>query len=150
TAATFPDRGGTWFMSTRFLTPAALLAGLLALGGAPALRAGEKSCCPKPKLVQKVYQVADLVVPLDSSPAPCADVKPEPAAGPALRVEKTGCQVARKDLSKLLVKLLVTMIDPESWAEKGGPGQVDYFPLGMALVINQTPDVHEKIAELLT
>ena len=31
----------------------------------------------------------------------------------------------------------------------GGPGHIEYFPLAMALVINQTPDIQEQIAELL-
>src|SRR5262249_26046640 len=32
----------------------------------------------------------------------------------------------------------------------GGPGHVEYFPLAMALVVTQTPDVLEQIDELLT
>jgi type II secretory pathway component GspD/PulD (secretin) len=31
----------------------------------------------------------------------------------------------------------------------GGPGTIDYFPMTMALVINQTPDIQDQIAELL-
>ena len=31
----------------------------------------------------------------------------------------------------------------------GGPGTIEYYPLGMALVINQTPDIQEQIADLL-
>ena len=31
----------------------------------------------------------------------------------------------------------------------GGPGTIDYFPLTMSLVINQTPDIQEQIADLL-
>src|SRR5207248_11671066 len=33
--------------------------------------------------------------------------------------------------------------------DSGGPGTIDYFPLGMTLVINQTLDVQEQIADLL-
>jgi type II secretory pathway component GspD/PulD (secretin) len=31
----------------------------------------------------------------------------------------------------------------------GGPGTIDYFPLTMALVVNQTPDIQEQIQDLL-
>jgi tetratricopeptide (TPR) repeat protein len=48
-----------------------------------------------------------------------------------------------------LVKLITRCIRCESWAEAGGAGTIDYFPLAAALVINQTPDVHERIGQLL-
>jgi tetratricopeptide (TPR) repeat protein len=48
-----------------------------------------------------------------------------------------------------LIKLITRCIKCESWAEAGGPGTIDYFPLAAALVINQTPDVHERIGQLL-
>src|SRR5262249_38080448 len=37
----------------------------------------------------------------------------------------------------------------DSWAARGGPGTIDYFPLAQALVINQTLDIQEQIADLL-
>ena len=37
-----------------------------------------------------------------------------------------------------LIKLITNTIDPNSWADAGGQGTIDYFPLGVALVINQT------------
>jgi hypothetical protein len=55
----------------------------------------------------------------------------------------------QKTLEERLIKLIVTMIKPESWDEMGGSGTIDYFPLGMALVINQTPEIQEQVAELL-
>jgi type II secretory pathway component GspD/PulD (secretin) len=48
-----------------------------------------------------------------------------------------------------LIKLITTMIKPESWDSMGGPGSIDYFPLVMALTINQTPDIQEQVQELL-
>jgi hypothetical protein len=48
-----------------------------------------------------------------------------------------------------LIKLITRCIKCESWAEAGGPGTIDYFPLAAALVINQSPDVHERIGQLL-
>src|SRR5205814_2291259 len=37
----------------------------------------------------------------------------------------------------------------DSWQDASGPGTIDYHPLGMTLVINQTLDIHEQIADLL-
>jgi Flp pilus assembly secretin CpaC len=50
---------------------------------------------------------------------------------------------------KSLVKLITRMVATRTWSDKGGRGTIDYFPLGMTLVVNQTPDVHEQIAGLL-
>src|SRR5258708_16430854 len=52
-------------------------------------------------------------------------------------------------MEDVLIKLITNPIEPNSWAEMGGAGMIDYFPLGMALVVNQTPDIQEQIAELL-
>jgi type II secretory pathway component GspD/PulD (secretin) len=48
-----------------------------------------------------------------------------------------------------LIKLVTSTISPKSWSDMGGPGTIDYFPLTMALVINQTADIQEQIADLL-
>ena len=52
-------------------------------------------------------------------------------------------------LQDLLMDLITNTIKPNSWSKMGGPGTIDYFPLGMTLVINQTPDIQEQIADLL-
>ncbi|MBL8798595.1 MAG: hypothetical protein JNM56_32160 [Planctomycetia bacterium] len=49
----------------------------------------------------------------------------------------------------LLIKLITSTIAPKSWSDVGGPATIDYFPLGMALVISQTPGVQEEVAQLL-
>jgi type II secretory pathway component GspD/PulD (secretin) len=48
-----------------------------------------------------------------------------------------------------LIKLIQSTVAPRSWSEMGGPGTIDYFPLTMSLVISQTPDIQEQIADLL-
>jgi type II secretory pathway component GspD/PulD (secretin) len=48
-----------------------------------------------------------------------------------------------------LIYLITNTIAPKSWANIGGQGTIDYFPLTMTLVINQTPDIQEQIADLL-
>jgi hypothetical protein len=81
------------------------------------------------RLVTRVYPVADLVVPLD---------EPGSKRGPVQTQERK------------LIELLASTVQPRTWSEVGGPGTIDYFPLTMSLVVNQTPDVQEQIQELLT
>src|SRR5207248_5680909 len=75
------------------------------------------------RLVQKTYAVADLV---------------------GAKARK-----APRSAAKSLVDCIKTTIEPRTWSDQGGPGTVDYFPKGSALVVNQTPDVQEQVAEFL-
>jgi type II secretory pathway component GspD/PulD (secretin) len=50
---------------------------------------------------------------------------------------------------EMLIKLITSTIAPRTWAEMGGPGTIEYFPMTMALVINQTPDIQEQVQDLL-
>jgi type II secretory pathway component GspD/PulD (secretin) len=52
-------------------------------------------------------------------------------------------------MENLLIRLITSTIRPDSWSDVGGPGTIEYYPLGMALVINQVPDVQEQVQELL-
>jgi len=61
----------------------------------------------------------------------------------------SGAQAPKKTMEDVLIKLITNTIKPESWDASGGPGTIDYFPLGMALTINQTPDIQEQVQELL-
>jgi type II secretory pathway component GspD/PulD (secretin) len=62
-------------------------------------------------------------------------------------------QVTRKPLKytqeRLLIDLITKTIAPGSWSGSGGQGTIDYHPLTMALVINQTHEVHDQIQDLL-
>ena len=49
-----------------------------------------------------------------------------------------------------LMHLITSSVAPSSWSEMGGAGTIEYFPMTMALVINQTPDIQEQIADLWT
>ena len=48
-----------------------------------------------------------------------------------------------------LIRLITGMVRPYSWDGMGGPGKVEYFDLGSALVVNQTADVIREVADLL-
>jgi type II secretory pathway component GspD/PulD (secretin) len=82
--------------------------------------------------VVKTYTVADLVVPL-------------PQAGYVADSPK----VAVNTLEHELIKRITTNVAPKSWSSAGGKGSIDYFPIGMALVVNNTPTVQAAIEKYL-
>ncbi|MGE0607487.1 MAG: hypothetical protein AB7O62_10360 [Pirellulales bacterium] len=53
---------------------------------------------------------------------------------------------------KTVIHLIESTIEPQSWDEVGGPGTIE--PLRVQdeyfVVVDQTPDVHQQIEELLT
>jgi type II secretory pathway component GspD/PulD (secretin) len=57
--------------------------------------------------------------------------------------------VPGQTLEELLMRLIRSTIAPDSWSDVGGKGTIQYFPLGMALVVNQTQDIQEQIVDLL-
>jgi len=65
---------------------------------------------------------------------------------PTTTVQKTQVSQTMQDQ---LIKLITSSISPKSWSDMGGAGTIDYFPLTMSLVINQTQDIQEQIADLL-
>jgi type II secretory pathway component GspD/PulD (secretin) len=143
------------------------------------------------KLQQKVYQVTDLVIPVEnfgqvgvtspsqlglemvnqaSTPSvpmtqmtgmPGGQTVGQPAGGSmannnggfASDANGGNVQVVKQRLQQthedMLIKLVTSTIEPRSWAEQGGPGTIDYHPLTMALVINQTPDIQDQVQDLL-
>lgn len=48
-----------------------------------------------------------------------------------------------------LIELITTTIAPTTWEDVGGSGAIESFPTNLSLVISQTEDVHQEIAELL-
>jgi hypothetical protein len=46
-----------------------------------------------------------------------------------------------------LIRAIVTLVDPESWADEGGYGEISYF--GGLLLVRQIPANHELIQEFL-
>ncbi|MGH9676383.1 MAG: hypothetical protein ACRD36_04715, partial [Candidatus Acidiferrum sp.] len=48
-----------------------------------------------------------------------------------------------------LVQVITSTIEPNSWAEAGGAGKIDYYYRSRALVIRQTAEVHEQVGDLL-
>ncbi|HWB11182.1 MAG TPA: hypothetical protein VG826_18280 [Pirellulales bacterium] len=48
-----------------------------------------------------------------------------------------------------LIELITTTIAPTTWDDVGGPGSIQPFQGNLSLVISQTQEVHEEIADLL-
>ncbi len=48
-----------------------------------------------------------------------------------------------------LIDLITSTIAPDSWTDVGGSGAIEPFPTNLSLVISQTQEVHEQIADLL-
>ena len=129
-------------MSARFVRATALLAaGVLS---AAAARAQSPCAAPLPvsrpqeRTMVATYQVADLVVPVE--PFGTAPGNPEK---PGKTAKKAATQEER------LTRLIQDSIAPASWASRGGVGTIDYFPMTMTLVVNQTLVIQEQIADLL-
>lgn len=104
------------------------------------------------------YPVADLVIPIESSPAKVDTLpKPEPTEShillqsPFSKKSKVGVPSARccSTLEDELIQLLINSVARNTWNSHGGRGTMQYYPLGMALVISQTPEVHEEVRHLL-
>jgi type II secretory pathway component GspD/PulD (secretin) len=105
------------------------------------------------KMVTVTYTVADLATP-PGCPVPPA------AAGARVKgswetVRDAAAQGGKpaapaKTTEEALMKQITSTVSPASWADAGGRGTIDYFPLTMALVVNQTPAVQEQVGDLLT
>jgi general secretion pathway protein D len=48
-----------------------------------------------------------------------------------------------------LIDLITSTIAPQSWDLVGGPGSIEGFPTNLSLVVSQTQEIHEQIADLL-
>jgi type II secretory pathway component GspD/PulD (secretin) len=53
-------------------------------------------------------------------------------------------------LAQQLMNLIQNTVSQNSWAQVGGQATINFFPLGMALIINQTEEAHEEISGLLS
>jgi type II secretory pathway component GspD/PulD (secretin) len=54
-----------------------------------------------------------------------------------------------QSIEDLLIKLITGTVAPDSWSDVGGKGTIKYYPVGLALVVNQTQDIQEQVADLL-
>jgi type II secretory pathway component GspD/PulD (secretin) len=71
------------------------------------------------------------------------------AAAAAPQGTERGPRMPGHTIEEQLMTLIKNTVAKNSWEELGGQGSVQYFPLGMALVVNQTQEVQEDIRDLL-
>jgi hypothetical protein len=98
----------------------------------------------KGKLRMFTYPVADLVIPIGSGDCELAPFLCRWC--PDMAKKRTPGETAED----VLIRLITSTIEPSSWSDVGGKGTIQYFPMGLAMVINQTQDVQEQIADLLS
>jgi len=84
------------------------------------------------------YAVADLVVPVGSDLSDLLEARTEVNKEDGAARRKKEPQRTREEE---LIRLICKHVAPKSWEGQGGLGEISYFPLGMALVVTQTPEV---------
>src|SRR5262249_51969213 len=117
------------------------------------------------KLVTRTYSVADLIVPFShANPSPvihlppratCANepccmekVQAAPCPASAYCVPAQACE-DKATCEDRLIKLIQNTISPQCWSCNGGAATLEYYPLGMALIVNAETDVQEQVTKLL-
>jgi hypothetical protein len=81
----------------------------------------------KAKLIRVTYPVAELVTPIPG---------------------RAGAENHDR-LVQSLMDVVTNTVAPATWRDAGGQGSAQYFPLGQAIVVNQTAEVHTEVARLL-
>src|SRR5438874_11535757 len=128
-------------MSRICLPVALLLAGsfpLLAQVAAPKSGGAE---------VQKVYAVAELVVPCNTPPARAHDGCFLPCCTEA-GLWTAQLAASSNTTEDKLIKLITSTVRPGCWAENGGRCTIEYFPIGLGLVVHAPDDVPHDVAHL--
>jgi general secretion pathway protein D len=98
------------------------------------------------KMVQVVYPVAELVIPVMQAGQPSG---PGWDRAARLTVDEPPGQQTAKIHEARLMRLIRRTVSPDSWSERGGQGKMDFYPLGLSLVVYQTPAVQAEVAHLL-
>jgi len=120
----------------RFRPPTLLTLAVVLFVGSPA------SAEPPKPMATKVFCVADLVVPYPEMAV--QKLLSCPPRGDGSKLQPTVTESGEK-----LVQLVTSMIRPYSWGDMGGAGKAEFFDLGFALVVNNSPEVIEEVSELL-
>jgi general secretion pathway protein D len=123
------------------------------------------------QLVKVVYNVADLIVspPTCHEDKPCEKVSEGQPTVSVGKIWRQHCQAscpqgqestqarlsgscsncATRTQEEKLNRLICSTIEPASWEANGGRGSLQYWPLTLSFVVNQTPEIQERVAELL-
>ncbi len=96
------------------------------------------------KLVTKTYSVADLVIPLNSSHCQSTG---EPLSLPVPMVPKKPSSGGTCE--EELIRSIKQIVAHKSWTGSGGRGTIEYYPIGMSLVVEQTAAIHDELGRYL-
>jgi len=118
-------------LNVRLLTAALLLAGSFALLADEPV-AAPNAPHPAVKSRNKVYSVADLVVPIRN------DV-----------IIGQSPPVAPRTCEDRLIDLITNKVQPQCWRKAGGPCVIQFYPIGMGLVVSGPDDVQAEVAATL-
>jgi RNA polymerase sigma factor (sigma-70 family) len=112
----------------------------------PSAPAGDKE-----KLREVTYPVAELVVPIEGldDPLNSKDRKRFSASPGGSRTRRRSRRLAPRTKEDWLINKIIRTVSPSSWQGTGGTGTIQYFPLGMTLVVNNTPRVQAQVQYLL-
>jgi bla regulator protein BlaR1 len=117
----------------------------------PAIQTGREAAGEEAKVVERVYAVADLVIAPPKHPLEIGVVSDTPNAwqkSSAARHEQKLQPKVTADFESL-VNLIETTIAPSSWSSQGGEGSIGISASDFSLIIRQSADVHEQIADIV-
>jgi hypothetical protein len=86
------------------------------------------------------YEVGDLVVP---------DHAAWPVVKMWYKLRRGRVPMLQPPVDEVLLLVIERTIAPNSWAGRGGTGTLQYYPLGLAVVVRNSPRVHQEIRTLL-
>ena len=92
----------------------------------------------------KLYDVRDLTHAMQSFPGPDLDI-PEPG-GTGSRLLPPVEPESRPETSEFIA-IIKSVVAPNTWSDNGGQGTIEEF--NGSMVVTQTKDIHEQVAEML-
>jgi hypothetical protein len=97
-----------------------------------------------------VYDVADLLPPVGAAVLSSVELPLDNFTIP-IQFGAPGQMVKPETVFSQLIKMIQQTIEPTTWDEVGGQGSIQPFDAGgiRAIVVTQTDETHEKIANLL-
>lgn len=87
-------------------------------------------------------------VPMGGAGSPSAVVGGGASGGFGSPAAGNAGGASQEDFDKL-IDLIKTTVKPETWDDGGGTGTISSFNVNLSLVVSQTQEVHEQIANLL-
>lgn len=104
------------------------------------------------KLVTQVYDITDLIgAPANYSSQLGTQQDPRTSQGGGATVAGRPQEtlLTRSQSADVIIQIIQTVIEPMSWLPNGGEGTISSLLGGTKLAVGQTPQIHDKIQQLL-